>query len=146
MASSAGVRYSNTNTCLCSVYRTGLKTAQEALPQQQGAVLICDAVGDFLENPVADLQRSNEKRLRSLGSEEIVTLKVDGKVTGWERQRDGRDGRPARGLKPCDARAKELWRSLYPSRKGDMVSIAGGDEGRARWLKNALSDLPGFRR
>lgn len=63
------------------------------------------------------------ERLMSLGAEEIVALKVDGKVTVWERQRDGKDGRPARGLKPCDGRARDLWRSLYPSRKGDMVSI-----------------------
>lgn len=64
------------------------------------------------------------ERLLALKAEDIVSLKVDGKITIWERMRDGKDGRPVKGLKPCDARTRELWQSLYRDRKGNLVSIA----------------------
>ena len=65
-----------------------------------------------------------QQRLLGLDSEEVIVLRVAGKLCAWQRMRFGKDGRPAFGLKPCDAIAKELWRSLYPAKKGELVTIS----------------------
>lgn len=65
-----------------------------------------------------------QARLLALAPEEVIVLRVAGKLTAWTRMRTGKDGRPVLGLKPCDAKARDLWRSLYPARKGDTVTIS----------------------
>ena len=40
-------------------------------------------------------------RLLALDAEAVVHLRVDGRVTTWSRMKDGKDGRPASGLRPC---------------------------------------------
>ena len=65
-----------------------------------------------------------QAKLLALGPEEIIVLRVAGRLTAWARMRNGKDGRPVLGLRPGDAKAKDLWRSLFPARKGDIVSIS----------------------
>lgn len=64
------------------------------------------------------------ERLLALKSEAIVSLKIDGTNTVWERMRDGKDGRPVNGLKPCDSRTREFWRALFRDRRGELITIA----------------------
>jgi hypothetical protein len=63
------------------------------------------------------------ERLLSLGPEAVVRLRVDGSITTWSRMKDGKDGRPASGLRPCDEQTRSLWRQLYGKRRGELVSI-----------------------
>jgi len=63
------------------------------------------------------------ERLCSLAAEEVVQLRIDGKLTTWSRMRDGKDGRPALGLKPCNDRTREIWSKLYRERRGDAAKI-----------------------
>jgi hypothetical protein len=63
------------------------------------------------------------ERLLGLGPEAVVRLRVDGRITTWSRMKDGKDGRPASGLRPCDEQTRTLWRQLYGKRRGELVSI-----------------------
>jgi hypothetical protein len=55
--------------------------------------------------------------------EAVVRLRVDGRITTWSRMKDGKDGRPASGLRPCDEQTRTMWRQLYGERRGELVSI-----------------------
>jgi hypothetical protein len=61
--------------------------------------------------------------LMAMKAEQIRTLKVAGHSTTWERMKDGKDGRPVHGLKPCGSHTKNLWGDLYRERKGELVTI-----------------------
>lgn len=52
---------------------------------------------------------------------EVLTLRVDGIVGKWARMRQGRDGRPTKGLKPIGAMA-EVWARLQ-RRRGELVTL-----------------------
>lgn len=64
-----------------------------------------------------------KKQLMDLKAEEIVRLRIDGKLTMWSRMKDGKDGRPTHGLKPCDQGTREFWDALYRGRRGELVDI-----------------------
>lgn len=66
----------------------------------------------------ADLQ----KRLETLRSEETINLEADGVVGLWRRMRDGKDGRPVRGIRPEGA-MKEVWNKWFGARKGSVVAL-----------------------
>lgn len=73
--------------------------------------------------------------LETLASEEVLELEVDGVVGTWQRMRDGRDGRPTRGLKPVST-MKRVWDEWYKTRKGEIVPI--------RTVKSADTYLAGL--
>jgi len=62
-------------------------------------------------------------RVAGLRAGEILNLEVDGVEGPWRKMDDGKDGRPTPGLRPV-GRAQELWRELYKTRRGDVVSLA----------------------
>jgi hypothetical protein len=61
--------------------------------------------------------------LLGLNSGEIVFLRIDGRVGVWQKMSDGANGRPTTGLKPGDARTREMWHSLFRERLHDCVRI-----------------------
>lgn len=64
------------------------------------------------------------RRLNELGSEQTITLVVDGKEGLWQRMRAYKTtGYPTPGLTPVGP-AKEQWRSLYLGRRGELVDVA----------------------
>ena len=69
-----------------------------------------------------------QARLLALDAREIVFLKIDGKVGIWERMRDGSDGSRTTGLKPSDARTRELWHALFRERPRERVRIEAVEE------------------
>lgn len=62
------------------------------------------------------------ERILSLQPGETVRLRVDSLLGDWRRMDDGRDGRPTRGIRPI-GRTAEFWRSLYKSRRGEVVEV-----------------------
>lgn len=60
-------------------------------------------------------------RVLSLAPGEIIELEVDGIVGRWERMRNGKDGRPTKGIKPVGP-MKEVWKRLQ-ARRGEVVEI-----------------------
>ena len=61
--------------------------------------------------------------LLELGPEEIVHLALNGRKTTWCRMKNGKDGRPTPGLRPCDEPTRALWNDLYENRRGELVAI-----------------------
>lgn len=53
---------------------------------------------------------------------EVVTLWIDGERGEFEKMKDAPNG-PMPGFKPIGA-TRELWRRLYPARRGEMVSVS----------------------
>ena len=62
------------------------------------------------------------RSLESLAAGDLVTLWIDGACAEFEKMRDGVNG-PTPGFKPRGS-TRDLWRSLYPSKRGTRVSIA----------------------
>src|SRR5271169_3307054 len=60
-------------------------------------------------------------KILSLAPGEVIELEVVGIVGGWEKMRNGRDGRATMGLKPIGP-MKEIWQRLQ-SRRRDVVEV-----------------------
>ncbi|MBL0947256.1 hypothetical protein [Brevundimonas sp.] len=63
-----------------------------------------------------------ERAILALEEGEAIRLRVAGAAGAWTRMKDGKDGRPTPGIRPIGA-AKDFWRELYSSRRGDVVDI-----------------------
>lgn len=61
--------------------------------------------------------------LLGLSSGDIVFLRIDGRVGVWQKMNNGTDGRPTKGMKPGDARTREMWHSLFRERLHEDVRI-----------------------
>ena len=62
------------------------------------------------------------ERIIELGPGDTIDLIVDGVRGVWRKMDDGKDGRPTRGIRPL-GRTQDFWRSLYESRRGDVVTL-----------------------
>ena len=62
------------------------------------------------------------ERILGLAPGETIHLVVDGVRGVWRKMDDGKDGRPTRGIRPL-GRTHEYWRSLYQSRRGEVVTL-----------------------
>jgi hypothetical protein len=92
------------------------------------------------------------QRVLAMWAGETIQLEVDGVRGTWRKMDDGADGRPTPGIRPVGA-AQEVWRYLYRSRRGEVVSLKvvetqGGvsesaqEENRARLVFPALGKTP----
>jgi hypothetical protein len=66
--------------------------------------------------------REIAERILGLAPGQTIHLVVDGVRGVWRKMDNGKDGRPTRGIRPL-GRAHDYWRSLYESRRGDVVTL-----------------------
>jgi len=64
-----------------------------------------------------------QKKLEALEPGEKIWLRIAGRRGCFEKMKPGPNG-PMPGLKPLD---RQLWRELYPARKGELVDLALDD-------------------
>jgi hypothetical protein len=65
-----------------------------------------------------------QKLLENLPEGHEVTLKIDGRVSHWEKMRTGKDGRPTNGLKPIGKLTSTWWREQFATRAGEFVDVS----------------------
>jgi hypothetical protein len=63
-----------------------------------------------------------KKRFESLEDDQPILLETDGVIGSWRRMKTGKDGRPVEGIRP-DGNMKEVWKTWYPNRKGEKITI-----------------------
>lgn len=61
------------------------------------------------------------EHLLALSPGETTELEVDGIVGTWERMRDGRDGRPTKGIRPVGP-MRQAWKAMQ-SRRGELLPV-----------------------
>ena len=84
----------------------------------EGLVEISDVAIWFKHVEPPELQL----RLKSLRTDEIITLETDGVRGEWQRMSDGKDGRKSDAINPAGA-IREIWFDMYHTRKGEFVKI-----------------------
>jgi len=79
------------------------------------------------------------QRIAALNAGQTIDLIVDGIRGVWRKMDDGKDGRPTRGIRPL-GQTQAFWRSLYESRRGDVVTLElPSNEGRIPRAPTLLS-------
>ncbi|WP_375463870.1 hypothetical protein [uncultured Methylobacterium sp.] len=59
--------------------------------------------------------------IRSLPSDDVIVLRIEGKPVRFRKMRDGADGRPTDGVRP-ERESSEFWQHLQ-TRRGAMVTV-----------------------